>query len=324
MRVATYNRTSWSPILGSILAAWHGVGDHDRAESPARARRFVDTAASLSGDRREELLAALRQRLETIPVERVHSSWLLEALPDEPLLRMWALDRMPRPARQSVLAELKTTPDKVLLRPLHPPAWFADWWHRELRTTVSYPAPVPGGVERAAVLEYLDLLTPAEIERVLRWTGLRPLAAALRGLEQEAVVTLVLALPPHLRQRLGELSREDELPTTQPWFDRLCQIREAREPVDIGREASELPLLLALDDLAAQAPVLGSADGAARLAYRLPAKLGRKVLFRLAEGPGEFASRDPGEWQRLLARDFDELVRNGGVRRIDLATEGMR
>lgn len=327
--LARTSSASSSEVVLALLAEWSGSadagtgdGEGERADArPVRPGR----------DRERQALLALRQRWEALPFGRVHPSWVAAAIPSDPLLTLWCLAELPRAERLRVLRELPTAQRPALLRGT-PPPWFAAWWHRRLRSVIAYPWPVSEDTERSAPFTYLDRLPAADLTRLLRCFGLRALAAAMRELDRDAVVALALSLPAVSRDRLATHSKSGRYPEPAPWAAALTSLhREAPEAPRARPSASARPqeaeartpgakrrawsadvsLLLALEDVGAQAVALGEELAAARIAYRLPVRWGERLLARLARGAGDLAHPRPEHWQRDLVTDLGYLSRSG-------------
>jgi len=288
-------------VVRSVLASWHPDPESSaRASSPIP---FIDRAQNLDPEHRTEFLFALRRRLDRFPYEWVHSSWILETLPPDPLLRNWSLRAMPRSVREPLGGQVSEISTSASIAP----PWFAEWWRRRLLEHLPYPRPLPGRAAAGRPLDYLYLLPEIGLKRLLRRCGARALAAALRKLEDREIVAIVGALPLALRARVIELSRKEDYPDPGPWQGELEKLLAEGTPV------SELTLLLALEDVGAQATALGSRPGAARMAYRLPVALGRRLLSRLETNSGELVSADIESWQTELRKDLGFLNRSGAV-----------
>ncbi|MGH9381648.1 MAG: hypothetical protein ACRD2Z_13690 [Thermoanaerobaculia bacterium] len=249
---------------------------------------------------------ALRRRFDAVPFGRVHPSWVARAIPDEPLAAVWCLAELPRAERLPVLRELPAV-DRPAVLNAQAPAWFAAWWRRHLRGVITYPWPAAETLDRSAPLTYLDRLPTDDLLRLLRCFGLRSLAAVVHGLEPQAVVAIAVSLPPVSRDRLAKHSRSGRHPDPAPWTQAFEALRQE------GALPADAPLLLALEDVGAQAPGLGEVSAAARIAYRLPARWGERLLARLARGPGELEHPSPDQWQRDLVTDLGHLARHGVV-----------
>lgn len=296
-------RTCSEAVL-ALLAKWSGPTDTDTGNGEGEPERSDVRPARPGRDRERQALLALRQRWEALPFGRVHPSWAAAAIPSDPLLTLWCLAELPRAERLRVLRELPTAQRPALLRGT-PPPWFAAWWHRRLRSVIVYPWPVSEDTERSAPFTYLDRLPAADLTRLLRCFGLRALAAAMRELDRDAVVALALSLPAVSRDRLATHSKSGRYPEPAPWAAALTSLR--RE----APEAADVSLLLAVEDVGAQAVALGEEPAAARIAYRLPVRWGERLLARLARGAGDLAHPRPEHWQRDLVTDLGYLSRSG-------------
>lgn len=300
--LATTSSTSSSEVVLALLAEWSGSTDADTGDGEEE--RPGGRPVRPGRDRERQALLALRQRWEALPFGRVHPSWVAAAIPDDSLLTLWCLAELPRAERLRVLRELPTTKRPALLRGT-PPAWFAAWWHRRLRAVIVYPWPVSEATERSDPFTYLDRLPAVDLTRLLRCFGLRALAAAMRELDRDAVVGLALSLPAVSRDRLATHSKSGRYPEPSPWAAVLASLRQE------GPEAADVSLLLALEDVAAQAVALGEEPAATRIAYRLPARWGERLLARLARGAEDLAHPRPEHWQRDLVTDLGYLSRSG-------------
>lgn len=182
---------------------------------------------------------------------------------------------------------------------------------------IAYPWPVSEATERSAPFTYLDRLPADDLTRLLRCFGLRALAAAVRELDRDAVVALALALPAVSRDRLATHSKSGRYPEPAPWAAALTALhREVPgtpgHPAEwSGAWSADVTLLLALEDVGAQAAALGAESAAARIAYRLPTRLGERLMARLARGTGDLTHPRPAHWQRDLVTDLGYLARSG-------------
>jgi hypothetical protein len=295
-----------SDVVRSLLAKWCEAPDPEAAletggQRPGAAAGVPDRALQ------RHALLALRQRFEALPLGRIHPSWIGQAIPADPLLRLWCLSELPRAERQCVVRELAVR-DRPAILTTPPPTWFAAWWHRHLRAAIRYPWPASEAADRSLPFTYLDRIPAEDLLRLLRCFGLRALAGAMRALDRQAVVALAVALPTVSRDRLAGHSRSGRYPDPSAWLAVLETLRKEDPP------AADFSLLLALEDVGAQGAALGEQCAAARIAYRLPAHWGGRLLARLERGPGKLRHPAPEQWQRDLVTDLGHLTRSGAVK----------
>ncbi|HVS02002.1 MAG TPA: hypothetical protein VMT16_04465 [Thermoanaerobaculia bacterium] len=296
--------TQWQGILEAALAAWH---DGPAAEElpPGLTPEDVARLADTDPPRRRDVLALARKKLASFPFEHVHPGWLADALPPDPLLRQWALSVLPPPVRDLVspLARQQAQPAQSGIRvdATGPPRWFAGWWRGELQARLGYPHPFPWRVDSQRPLTTLWLCSEEDAVTVLRWFGLRPLAAGLVQLQSQEVVRWLYALPVELRQRVVALVKERELAEVEGWRERL-------RALEGGMPAEEIPLSLALEAVAAQTHARDTGDDAVRLAYRLPQPLGERLLAALDEGRADLAEPVGEPFDARLRHDLDYLL----------------
>lgn len=295
--------TTCSKAVLALLAGWNESTDAGAAE-----REHPPTLPARPGRARErQALLALRQRWDALPFGRIHPSWVASAIPADPLRTLWCLAELPRAERLRVLRELAPADRPALLRGT-PPAWFSAWWHRRLRAVIVYPWPISEATKRSAPFTYLDRLPADDLTRLLGCFGLRALAAAMREMDREAVVALALSLPAVSRDRLATHSKTGRYPEPAPWAAAFASLRQE------APAAADVCVLLALEDVGAQAVSLGEVAAATRIAYRLPARWGKHLLARLARGPEDLAHPSPEHWQRDIVTDLGYLSRSGALK----------
>lgn len=317
----------WAALLGAVFARW-GRDTFPRELVPPpeptgwdeASRRFIDQLGEVPRERRVEVLGALARRAGAVPFDRIDGSWIAACLPEDPLLGSWCLDLLPVGVRRRAAAALSDElGERWLADDLpDPPAWLAAWWRRELARRLDYPLPMPWALQPSEPLSYFFAVEEDPASTVLPIAGLAPLAAALRAFEERQVVSLVFHVTPRLRPALALRSRRGNLPSATAWKEVASEILEAG-PEHWGgytgeHDGPDLPLLLALEDLGAQALVLGRRDDAVRLAYRLPVALGSRLLERLERGPERLAHPDPAAWHRELAADLEHAVLKRWIR----------
>ncbi|MEM7049983.1 MAG: hypothetical protein AAF604_09995 [Acidobacteriota bacterium] len=312
--------------LTQVIGHWLGpVADGSEGppqEAPGAASAgWVSALEGVEGGLRWRALEALRRRLDDPPLERIDSSWLAHALPADPLLRLWALDRLPESLRRPVLEHLDDTSRAWAVG--SPPPWFEAWWQRRLQRSLAYPRDWPAAIDPARPWSYLDRLPAGELLLLLERFGLRGLAAGLPRLGHRAALAAVFSLPVALRvllrQRaadggkaspgtMGDASRRESSAgegEAEAWGDLL------RRELEAGREGREVPLVLALEDLAAQASAGGEAAAGQRLALRLPQVFGRRLRERLAQPNQTLVVADGRQWQRSLTMEIGRLRAQG-------------
>lgn len=306
----------WTALLGAVLARWGEdlplgipLAPPSTSGLDDASRRFVDQLAGVPRERRAEVLAALERRSNTLPFDRIDGSWIAACLPDDPLLGSWCLDLLPAGVRRRAAAALAgEMTERWFAEDLpDPPAWLALWWRRELARHLDYPLPMPWALQPSQPLSYFFAVEEDPARSVLPVAGLAPLAAALRAFDERQVVSLVFRVTPRLRPALALRSRRGNLPSATAWKEVVSEILSAG-PETWYDDAPDLPLLLAIEDIGAQAAALGRHDDAVRLAYRLPAALGSRLLERLERGPERLAHPDPAGWHRELAADLEQAV----------------
>jgi hypothetical protein len=328
---------AWQEALIAALGRWRqgvppaapSAGNGERA--PARAAALVPPAppwlpevemqrlAEQPGELRGALLELARRRLASFPYASIHPGWLVPALPAEPLVRQWCVALLPPPVRERLLPLLPRPrgTGAVRLDPTGPPRWFAAWWRSVLAARLDYPYAPPWSLRADQPLTFLWRLSDAEAPLLLRRYGLRLVAAGVSRLPHAEVVQWVYRFPPEQRDALVGLVRERRFPEAEGWAGRLAALAEGSAPV-------EVPLHLALLDVAVQARARGGGGDARRLAYRLAPDLGRELLATLdaAADPELAALAAPAAaWDALVREDLDALIAAGIVSRPDLAEE---
>jgi hypothetical protein len=309
----------WPQLLAAVLAEWHGAPGRARQPPPGVAPEVIARVGQRPPAVRAPLLAALRERLAAFPFEWVHPSWIVDAVPRDPLLRRWALGVVPPTQRRKLVSLLPVIPPTVAVwwDTSGAPSWFAGWWTGELRRRVDPPLPLAGSRRLDLPVTYVWSLADGELDLVLRRHGLRALAAAARGMAPEEVVRVAYALPALDQPVLVELVRAAADPSPA-WLQEVRRL-EAAEVAGV-----DLPLRLALVDLAANAAAHGFDEDARRLALRLPRPLGEELLATLRDGAqGALATADAEGWHLALAADVDALVAGSRMARPELNEESL-
>lgn len=329
---------AWQEALTAAVARWR-QGVAPAAPSPGAGERPAPRAAPRPpegpswlpaqelqrlAEQPEEMRAALlelaRRRLAAFPYSHVHPGWLAAALPAEPLLRQWCVALLPPPVRERLLPLMPRARGTGAVRvdPVGPPRWLAAWWRGALDARLDYPHPLPWSVRPDQPLTFLWRLGDAEAQQLLRRYGLRLVASGLSRLAHAEVVQWVYRFPAESRDTLVALVRERRFPAAEGWAARLASLAEGSAP-------AEVPLHLALLDLAAQAHARERVADAGRLAYRLPPDLGRELLanLRAVAAEAELASlaAPEADWNALVREDLDALVAAGVVAAPDLSEE---
>jgi hypothetical protein len=306
-------QAAWCQALRETLAGWHPHTGPEPAPSSALATRLLRQSEA----QREPLLAILRQRLAIFPSEWIHPSWIAPLVPEDPLLRRWALGAMPPTVRRALLGELPAPrgPGQIFIDRTDAPDWFAGWWHATLWAELAYPLALPGGRDEQQPVSLAWMLREDELETLLAAVGWRALAAAVRELPRDELVAFVYTLPQEQQSALVELARESD-PRGAAWLEHFSSLRERfRVPASLAVE-------LALLDLAANAPPAGRGDDAVRIAFRLPRERGQQLR-------GALDLPDPGlvlpaaEWHRTWHEALRELVTQRKLRLPDLREESM-
>ena len=283
---------------------------------PPELQRLAEQPAELRG----ALLALARRRLATFPYASVHPGWLIAALPSDPLLRQWCVALLPPPIRERLvplLPRIRAT-GAVRVDPVGPPRWFGAWWRSVLGERLDYPYALPWSLRADQPLTFLWRLSDSEAPLLLRRYGLRLVAAGVSRLPHAEVVQWVYRFPPEARDALVALVRERRFPECEGWAARLAALGEGSAPV-------EVPLHLALLDVAAQAHARGLGADATRLAYRLAPDLGRELLAHLRAAADDSSlatlAAPAADWDAFVRGDLDDLVAAGLVAAPDLAEE---
>jgi hypothetical protein len=320
---------AWQEVLTAAFGRWYGV-PAGRQPAPAPERPPGDELqrlAELPPERRGAFLQLARRRLTAFPFAQVHPGWLLESVPADPLLRQWCLALLPGPVREKLVPLLPrgrralpasdTTGAQRLatawIDPVGPPRWLAAWWAGELQARLRYPPPFPWSVRADAPLTWLSTLSSDDLQTLLRRYGLRLVAAGVSRLPHGEVVQWVYRFPAEVRDPLIGLVRDRSFPAAEAWTSRLVAMAEGSAP-------SEIPLHLALVDIAAQALERRLVAEASRASYRLPPDLGRELLAALDEDLGGLAS--PADaWDAWVAEDHAALVTARQIAPLDLGED---
>ena len=329
---------AWQEALTAAIGRWRqgvappapspGAGERPApraaprvAEGPAwlpapELQRLAEQPAEL----RAALLELARRRLAAFPYANVHPGWLVAALPGDPLLRQWCVALLPPPVRERLLPLLPRARGTGAVRvdPVGPPRWFAAWWRGALDARLGYPHPLPWSVRPDQPLTFLWRLSDAEALHLLRRYGLRLVAAGVSRLSHAEVVQWVYRFPPEPREALVGLVRDRRFPVAEGWAARLASLSEGSAPV-------EVPLHLALLDVAAQAHARALVADALRLAYRLPPDLGRELVADLgavaADAELSALAAPAADWNAFVREDLEALVQAGLVAAPDLSEE---
>lgn len=283
----------WDAALLALLARWQG-GDAKTTGLDAAGKAVLEKLGRTPEARREATLATLRRALGNLPLDEIHPSWLAEALPADPLLRLWGLESLPQPVRGRV-AELLPSPNEAsgaAWRFLPPaPDWFRAFFERELDRRFPLALPRPGGATNASALAELASLPEPRLLEALTIAGLLPLAAALGELGTREALRVAFALPPRLRELMRQRSKGEKDPRGPAWAARFTALSEA------GEALAAIPRTLGLEEVAAvaaahQASASQTGDELRRLALRLPRPLGAPLLARFAAPEPSLAPAD--------------------------------
>lgn len=322
---------AWQEALTATLARWQAERVPPGRE-PARPdwlpAEELQKLGELPAERRAAFLELARRRLTAFPFAQVHPGWLLEAVPPDPLLRQWCLALLPGPVRERLVPLLPrgrrvmrvpgdpTGAQRLAecrVDPVGPPRWLAAWWRGELQARLRYPLPFPWSLRADQPLTWLARMGDEDLQTLLRRCGLRLVAAGVYDLPHAEVVQWVYRFPPELREPLVGLVRERRFPEITAWAPRLLALAE-------GSAASEVPLHLALLDVAAQAQARRQQADAVRIAYRLPPDLGRELLAGLELDLADLAV-PAATWDGWVREDHQALVSGRQVAALDLGEE---
>ena len=322
---------AWQDALGAAFARWHAdrVPAGRQPAVPAwLPAEEMQRLGDLPAERRGAFLELARRRLTAFPFAQVHPGWLVDCVPSDPLLRQWCLALLPGPVREK-LVPLLPRPRRAVrpagavtggqalptcrVDPVGPPRWLAAWWRGELQARLRYPLPFPWSARAEVPLTWLSRLSEDDLQTLLRRFGLRLVAAGISQLPHAEVVQWVYRFPAELRDPLVALVRDRRFPETDAWAPRLAGMAEGCAP-------SEVPLHLAIVDVAAQSTGRGMVADARRTAYRLPPDLGRELLGALDEDLAAVTAA-AAAWDGWLREDHEALVEARSIAPLDLAEE---
>jgi hypothetical protein len=305
-------------VLLYLLESWQGgpssatALDEDQLEL---AQRLAETPE----EKRAPFLELVRSRLDKLPHELIHATWLAPILPDDPLLVTWILASVPSNVRQELLRLL---PDQdlegtVWTDATGPPRWFGNWWREFLRDKLPYPHPLPLALDPLEPLTYLWRMEDQDLETLLRFYGLRLVASGLHNLEHKEIVRIAYSFGPALRDRLVDHVKNRRIREEPVWQDLLKEL-EARHI-----KSDDIAIRMAILELGASASQHGRTADGVRLVYRLPVRLGRELLKALTEPHEGAAEGDEASLNQRLKEDLDELQELRLITEPELGEEGL-
>ncbi len=262
--------------------------------------RVITDVAARGPAARDHLVRLAQRQLQQFPWRAVEPGWIAEVVPEDALLRGWALATIPqelRPAVEDHLGIFWTAKAPV-------PPWFEAWFVRQATRRLCYPRRLPGENDPHGALHHLTALSPHQVRRALELHGLRAVAAAAYEAPRDQVAEVVFALPEGHREQVKKRVRERRFPPPAGWLARFDGAR-----LD-GLEGPEISARLALERFVVQArrsSRLSTAE-VVRLGFLLPPQIGGVV----DEVPGVEAV-DADQFEDELRYDLRQLVAAGIV-----------
>lgn len=297
----------WQTLLEGGLQNWFG---QNALELPEGTAEMLGPFADLEEDRRGQLLQVLRAKLGTFPFHKVHPTWLVESLPEEPLLRHWALDSLP-PTVRTIVARKAGKARQTRVVPTPPPPWFFDWFQLCLKRRIGNLNPIPWLIQKDEPLTFLASMDGSELLTTLRFFGLRLLASAVVEWSQGEMVVELFKLKDPQRNHVVTLIRDRAIEIPAFWSERFQAMDQ-----NLDR-----PLMLCLQDLAEQAKYRGQRDHGKRIAYRLDPDYGRILLDYLSESPHEAYSGSEN-WDANRLEDLEYLQKKEQIQIPNIEEEG--